>query len=80
MATVGTGYLGLVAGAGQADSGLHVSILDSQCEKVEAPNRAETTIAKPGDGKRTRISCVAFGGIGQHSAGLATRDHILAMQ
>lgn len=48
IAVVGTGYVGLVVGAGLADFGLQVTCVDSQPDKIEALQRGETKIYEPG--------------------------------
>lgn len=48
VAVVGTGYVGLVVGAGLADFGLQVTCVDSQPGKIAALQRGEVAIYEPG--------------------------------
>src|SRR4051812_1150436 len=48
LAVVGTGYVGLVAGAGFADSGNDVACVDVDASKIARLERGEVPIFEPG--------------------------------
>src|SRR4051812_37013147 len=48
IAVVGTGYVGLVAGAGFSDFGNDVACVDVDAKKIEMLNRGEVPIFEPG--------------------------------
>src|SRR5262249_23954324 len=48
IAVIGTGYVGLVSGAGFSDFGNHVTCVDIDAERVEALQRGVIPIHEPG--------------------------------
>ncbi|NPB09918.1 MAG: UDP-glucose/GDP-mannose dehydrogenase family protein, partial [Thermodesulfobacteria bacterium] len=48
IAVVGTGYVGLVSGAGMADFGMKVICVDKVEEKIESLKRGEIPFYEPG--------------------------------
>jgi UDPglucose 6-dehydrogenase len=48
ITVIGTGYVGLVSGAGLADFGMHVMCVDNDVERIERINKGEIPFYEPG--------------------------------